>query len=155
MVSNGGVNLHPYVAVSHYTLPGSQSLAVVCIAPPQSSRDGREVLVRLSLDGALFSVMGALFYYHAPVKFLAVSPESPASPLSGGLQIAIQLDYESNGGLFGPNFDPEQTTVPAGCAFGDIEVPAEYLPQSSQVTCVSPPVDAAAVRRRRLMMTSG
>ena len=44
-------------AVSHYTLPGSQSLAVVCVAPPQSARDGREVLVRLSLDGALFSIM--------------------------------------------------------------------------------------------------
>ena len=67
-----------------------------------------------ALHKALFSIMGAIFYYHAPISFLAVSPESPASPLGGGLQVAVQLDYESAGGLFGPTFDPEQTTVPAG-----------------------------------------
>jgi len=105
-----------------------------------------------ALHGALFSIMGAIFYYHAPITFLAVSPESPASPLGGGLQVAVQLDYESAGGLFGPTFDPEQTTVPAGCAFGDVEVPGEYLWASSQVTCVSPPVDRAAAVEMRVTL---
>jgi len=54
----------PYRAVSHYTLPGSQSLAVVCVAPPQSARDGREVLVRLSLDGGRDCEFGRLPTIH-------------------------------------------------------------------------------------------
>ena len=70
-----------------------------------------------ALHGALFSIMGAIFYYHAPISFLAVSPESPASPLGGGLQVAVQLDYESAGGLFGPTFDPEQTTAGGGIEY--------------------------------------
>jgi hypothetical protein len=105
-------------AVNHYTLPGSESIAIVCMAPPQTSADGREVMVKLSLDGALFSVTGAIFYYHAPLELASVSPESPATGLAGGLQVYLQLDHAA-GGLFGPEFDPEVTSVPASCAFGD------------------------------------
>jgi len=42
--------------------------------------------------------------------------------------------------------------LPAGCAFGDVEVPGEYLWASSQVTCVSPPVDRAAAVEMRVTL---
>jgi hypothetical protein len=124
-----------------------------------SAHDGREVAVRLSIDGALYSVAGAVFYYHAPLMIDSVSPEGASSGLSGGLQISVSL-HNGGGGLFGPSFDPDTVTVPASCAFGDVEVPAEFLPSTYQVypfrtlpalreqlcNVASPPHSPAAVR---------
>jgi len=62
----------------------------------------------------------------------SVSPEGASSGLSGGLQISVSL-HNGGGGLFGPSFDPDTVTVPASCAFGDVEVPAEFLPSTYQV----------------------
>lgn len=135
-------------AVHHYTLPGSQSLAIVCVAPPMSAHDGRAVAVRLSIDGALYSVAGAVFYYHAPLMIDAVSPEGASSGLGGGVQMMISL-HNGGGGLFGPGFDADSVTVPASCAFGDTEVPAEFVPGTYQVRHLS----SQQRRRRRCSLT--
>ena len=111
-------------------------LVLVCNAPPM--KDSEDVIVRVSLDGHLYSVNGAPFHYHAKLNLDDVKPSSPRVPLEGGSAIRFTLgDY-----LFGPGFDPSSVTVPASCYFGEKRVDGEFDAMKSQLTCVAPSRDS-------------
>ena len=87
------------------------------------------------------------------LKFIgSVAPYDVSVPLSGGVAMTVKLeDGGELGNLFGQRFDPDITTVPAACFFGQVKVAAESFDADlGEIVCIAP-----AVRRAQWMELRG